>query len=300
MNLHALRIFEKVTVTGSVTRAAEVMNISQPAVTAQIRNLEKELGMVLLAPKGRGILLTEAGETLAEYAQRLFSLEKEIESNIADFQAGRSGKLRIVATYLPANLLLPEWVAKFKQRHESVEVVLTTANYRGAFDQLLNYQAEVAVYGGGWDEQPGIVWDELFEDELWFIVPKHHRLASQEITLTEMMKEPFILREEGSSTRDRLFSLCRAFNVNPPNVALQFNGLNETIRAVMAGYGANFISALAVREYVQRGDVARVYVKGVDLKNPIAICTRKGEKLSPQAGNFVKMIKQSVGKKSKQ
>lgn len=294
MNLHALKIFHSVAEKGGVTRAAEELLISQPAVTAQIRNLEKELGFALLAPKGRGVLLTDAGQLLAGYARRLFALEKEMESAVREYKAGFSGVLRIVATYLPANLLLPEWLARFKQEHPSVEVVLTTVNSREAVERLMHYDAEVAVYGGGWEEQPGIEWEELLEDELWFIVPKDHPYAGQEITLAEMMKVPFILREEGSSTRERLFSLCRALNVNPPKVGLQFNGVNEMVRAVMAGYGAIFISSLAVRDYVERGEVSRVYINSATLLNPIAVCTRKQEVLSPAAASFVSMIREQV------
>jgi len=294
MNLHALKIFHAVAEKGGVTRAAEELLISQPAVTAQIRNLEKELGFQLIAPKGRGVLLTDAGRMIAAHAKRLFALEREIESDVREYKAGFSGVLRIVATYLPANLLLPEWLARYKQEHPHVEVVLTTSNSREAVEHLLNYDAEVAVYGGGWEEQPGIEWEELLEDELWFVVPNGHPYAGQEISLSEMMKVPFILREEGSSTRERLFSLCRALNVNPPKIGLQFNGVNEAVRAVIAGYGANFLSSMAVRDYVERGEVARVFVRGLTLMNPIAVCTRKQETLSPAAEDFVGLIREEV------
>ncbi|WP_040951517.1 LysR family transcriptional regulator [Gorillibacterium massiliense] len=295
MNIHALRIFNIVAKRLSVTRASEELCISQPAVTAQIKNLEKELGNVKLihSTKGKGIELTDLGELLARQAERLFYLESEIEEVIANYQKSNSERLKIVATYLPANLLLPEWVAKYKQINEQVEIVINTSNSKGAFDQLLHYQADLAIYGGLAENHPSIDWDELFKDELWFIVPPNHRLANKNVCLAEMMKEPFILREEGSSTRDRLISLCKAYNVQPPVISLQFNGLSETIHAVMAGYGANFVSALAVHKYVQHGVVARVYVSDVDLKNTIAICTRKNDRLSEQARDFISLIKQN-------
>ncbi|MEK1830572.1 LysR family transcriptional regulator [Priestia megaterium] len=103
MNLHALRLFYTVAEKRSVTRAAEELNISQPAVTAQIKKLEQEINLTLLSPKGRGIFLTTAGEHLAKHAKRLFSLECEIESSIKQFRDGTAGKLRIVASYLPSN-----------------------------------------------------------------------------------------------------------------------------------------------------------------------------------------------------
>jgi DNA-binding transcriptional LysR family regulator len=292
LNIHALRTFHYAAKLGSITLAAKALYISQPAVTIQIKKLEVELSLVLFSLKARRIQLTAAGEMLFAQTIRLFALEHEIESYIDDYRNGKQGKLRIVATYLPANILLPQWVAKFKRSYENIEISMTTANSRIAFDHLLNYQAEVAVVGGGWEE-PGIEWHFLFEDELWFIAPMDHKFANQEVSLTEIMQEPFIMREEGSSTRDRLFALCKTYNVSQPIVGLQFTGLNETIRAVSGGYGINLISAMAVSEYLDRGEVARVYVKDVLLKRPIALCTRKGEILSPTAFNFVEMIKLS-------
>lgn len=299
MNLHALRLFYTVAHYGSVTQAAEHLKISQPAVTSQIKQFEKEWNTLLLVPKGRGIHLTDAGKKLAEQAGRLFSLEKHMEAFLNEYKDGKTGIVRIAATYLPANFLIPSWAAQFKRKHEDVEMIITTTNSRGAFDQLQHYEADLAVFGGGRDEQETelIQWEELFQDELWFVVPKGHPYADREIPLEDMVKIPFIMREEGSSPRERLLALCKTYNVKAPKIALQFNGLNETIRAVLAGYGAIFISSLVVKELVAGGDLARVHVEGVNLKNTIAICTRKQETLSPAAEHFVAMIKESLAKR---
>ena len=168
--------------------------------------------------------------------------------------------------------------------HEDVEIVVSTTNTRMAFDQLLRYEAEIAVYGGSGITHAGVQWDELFDDEMWFVVHPDHPYAGKEIELHEMMAEPFIMREEGSATRERLVSLCTTNNLAAYRIALQFNGLNETISAVKAGYGANFISSLVVNEDVQQGRLARVFVRGVQLRNTVfAVCTRAGEVLSPAA-----------------
>lgn len=293
MNLHALRLFHVIASTGSVTRASELLNISQPAITAQIKKFEKELDFALLKPQGRGIALTDAGERLAVLAKRLFAVEQQIEQFAAQRRDGMTGLIRIAATYLPAHFLLPAWIAKFKSHYEQVEMMITTTNSSDALNQLLNIEADLAIYGGLPEEYPDSVQtEELFRDELWFVVAPNHRLAGRSVTLFEMMREPFVMREEGSSTRERLFALCRTYNAPPPKVALQFNGLNEAISAVIAGYGANFVSSLVVREYVERGELCRVMVEGVHLENSIAVCTRKHEPLSAAAENFLAMIRQ--------
>ncbi|CAG7656496.1 LysR family transcriptional regulator [Paenibacillus allorhizosphaerae] len=293
MNLHALSIFRAVAHCSSVTRASEALLISQPAVTAQIRNLEKELGLSLIAPKGRGILLTEAGELVAAQAERLFSLEAEIERLLADYKEGRTGKLRIAATYLPANFLLPAWIAAFKSAYPDVHVILHTANTRQAMERLIRYEADLAVIGGGAEPEPGIARRLLFEDPMWFVVPCGHRLANREASFAEILQEPFVMREEGSRTREMLLALCRTANMKPPAAAVEWDGMNEAVRAVKAGYGVIFASAAEVREDVQRGDVARVMVREVEAVNPIAVYTRELEPLSRQAAELMNVIDHS-------
>ncbi|OPH59053.1 transcriptional regulator [Paenibacillus ferrarius] len=298
MNLHALRLFHVIASCGSVTRASELLKISQPAITAQIKKFEKELLLSLLKPQGRGIALTDAGEEIAQLAKRLFAVEQQIEQFAQHYRDGTNGSVRLAATYLPAHFLIPTWIAKFKQQFEQVEMIITTTNSNDALQQLLNVDVDIAIYGGIPEEYPDTIQtEELFQDELWFVVAPNHRYANQQVSLARMMKEPFVMREEGSSTRERLLSLCRTYNSSTPTISLQFNGLHEAITAVIAGYGANFVSSLVVREYVARGELCRVHVDGIHLKNTIAICTRKNEPLSASSLNFIQMIRQNPFRK---
>lgn len=294
MNLHALRLFHVVAETGSVTRAAEILSISQPAITAQIKKFEQELSLPLLKPEGRGIALTDAGEHFAVLAARLFAVEQQIEQYAAEYRDGGRGRLRLAATYLPANFLIPSWIAKYKQRYEQVEMKINTTNSSDALKQLLGVEVDLAIYGGLPEEHPDSIYaEELFQDELWFVVAPSHSYANQEVTLEEMTRIPFVMREEGSSTRERLLSLCRTYNAPAPSISLTFNGLHEAIAAVVSGYGANFVSSLVVKEQVRRGELARVMVTGVQLTNTIAVCTRKNETLSASVSNFIQMIRQN-------
>lgn len=135
MNLHALRLFHVIASAGSVTRASEILNISQPAITAQIKKFEKELSFALFKPQGRGIALTDAGEELTLLAKRLFAVEQQIEQFAQDYVNGSNGSIRLAATYLPAHFLIPTWIAKFKQQYEQVEMMITTTNSSDALKQ---------------------------------------------------------------------------------------------------------------------------------------------------------------------
>ena len=281
MNLHALRLFHAVAETGSVTRAAGQLRISQPAVTAQIRKLESELDLRLFEADGRGVRLTEAGRMLAERAARLFGLEADIERMLADYRAGRSGAVRIAATYLPANHLLPGPLAAFRTEREAVELKLVTVNSKTAFDLLLGCEADIAVVGGGRPAPDGLERIPLLEDAMLFAAPPGHPLAGRSASLAEVVRFPFVLREEGSSTREKLIACCRALNADPPRAALTASGPYETIRAVKAGCGIAFVSALEIRDELARGELAVIDVPDVAAVNPIALYTRRDDPLPP-------------------
>lgn len=291
MNLHALRIFVEVAARGSVTVAADALAISQPAVSAQIRKLEHELGMNLLTPVGRGITLTYEGQFLYEQARRIYDWEKEIETHLQEIKDGTKGKLRLASTHLPSHYLVPKWLAAYKQAHEQVEIEIRTGNSQQSIDRLLRCQADLAVITNeSWDDLP-IRRFHLTDVLFWFIVPAHHPFAGQKISLAELVEEPFLLREQGSSTRERLFSLCKENGVNPPRVGLQYHGLVESIQSVRAGYGVMLAPELAVREMVARGEVGRVTVPGVDINRPVYLCLREDDQNHrPVVARFLEMI----------
>ena len=290
MNLHSLRLFLAAARTGSVTRAAEALCISQPAVSASIKRLEQELGVALLAPNGRGILLTEVGHSLAAQADRLFRLEAEIERSVAAYKDGALGRLRIAATYLPANYLLPRMLARYKREFEQVEVELISTNSKRAFELLEGFEADLAFIGGGREAPPSIDSSVLLEDDMLFVVHAGHPLAGRSVSLQSLVREPFVIREDGSSSREKLLACCSMLNTGSPRIGLQVNGLSETIRAVKEGYGITFVSALEVRDDLKRGELAVVAVPDVQTKNPIAVCTRKDEPLWPAARRFSAIV----------
>lgn len=186
------------------------MSISQPAVTAQIRKLEAELGLVLVEPRGRGIALTHAGQFLYEQGRRIYDLEKELEKQLDALQKGTYGKLRIASTFLPSHYLVPTWLASYKRQFDQVDIEIRTGNSQQSIERLLRCQADLAIITNeSWDERP-IRRHHLTNVAYWFIVPAGHPFAGQEVALEELTREPFLLREQGSSTRELDASAARS------------------------------------------------------------------------------------------
>ncbi|MEK4027033.1 MULTISPECIES: LysR family transcriptional regulator [Bacillaceae] len=291
MNIHALRLFTKVAELKSVSKAAAILRISQPAVTIQIRNLEKEMGFTLIESKGRGITLTPNGEFLYKQAQRLFDLENDIENKIDQIKDSGVDDLNIAASYVPANFLLPKWLCHYKETYPSVMINVKTENTQQVIEQLLHYKADLAFVIEESKHHPDLDYQFLMDLEYCFIVPSHHHLAEETISFEKLMDEPFILREKGSSTKDLLLALCNLHKTPLPKIGMQLYGLNESIRTVAAGFGVMLAPSIAVADYIQQKQVARVYVKDIDIKRPTYLCTRKKEiDMLPHVSHFVDIV----------
>jgi DNA-binding transcriptional LysR family regulator len=142
MNLHTLRIFTNVAKLGSITEAANLLHISQPAVTAQIRKLEREIGVKLITGKGRGIQLTSEGEFLYEQGLRLFHLEEQIDEKLKIFLE-KTEKVQIASNYIAMNYILPPIIAGYKLENPDVDVYVSLGNVVSVERRLLNYESDL-------------------------------------------------------------------------------------------------------------------------------------------------------------
>lgn len=244
MNLHALRIFAKVAETKSVTQTADVLSLTQPAVTAQLRSIESEIGFRLFKRNGRGITLTEMGKILYPYARQVFEAEKEVEYQITLLQNGKKGRLRIASTYVPLNFLLPDWLAAFKTSSPQTEIELKSGNSAQVLESLLQYESDVAIAVIEDLHHEEILTSHLTNLSYDFIVPADHPLNGKTVPLERLSQEPFLMREEGSSTRDKLFSLFTSKGIKKPTVDLQFSGVHEAIQMIKAGYGITLVPVM--------------------------------------------------------
>lgn len=293
MNLHVLRLFYYVALTGSVTKASKKLHISQPAISAQIRKFEKDNDIKLLQIQGRGLILTPLGNKLIKPLEKLFSIEEQVQYLIEDHHNYPEGKLRIAGNYLATSVLIPKWASLFKQRFCAVEVHITTVNSHDAIEKLINFEADVAIYsdiGMPFADSDLFECRELYRDEYLFVVAPGHKYSLQEVTLKEIASEPFIMREEGSAARERLFQLCQEQQITPPKIELQFNGLNETIHAVMAGYGVSFVSSLVAEPLFKQGVLAKVDVPGISSANSILLGMRRREHQEMFVNDFISLV----------
>src|SRR5262249_13005860 len=201
MNLNHLAVFHAVAQAGSMTSGAERLDISQPAVSKQIQELESALGVHLFDRIGRRVHLSQAGELLADYARRLFALAREAEQAMADVRAVGRGRLVIGASTTIGSYLLPAVAAEFWRRHANVELLVEADHTEQVHRRLAGRELDVGLTEG-FVEDAELDAEVFHRDELVVIAAAGHRLAGlPRVSLSAVRQEPFLLREPGSGTR---------------------------------------------------------------------------------------------------
>jgi DNA-binding transcriptional LysR family regulator len=280
MNLNHLAVFHAVAQTGSMTRGAERLDVSQPAVSKQVRELERALGVHLFDRIGRRVHLSQAGELLADYARRLFALAHEAEGAMADVRAVGRGRLVIGASTTVGTYLLPGVVAAFWRRHPGVELLVEIGNTEQVHRRLAGHELDLGLTEGLIEEEE-LDAEVFHQDELVMIAAPGHRLAGQpRVPLSAVREEPFILREPGSGTRaveERALARLKL----PARVVMALSSTEAIKRVVAEGVGLAIVSRLSVRAECAAGTLAVLPVAGPRIERALHLVRRKGRRDGP-------------------
>jgi len=274
MNLHTLRIFTNVAKLGSITETARLLHISQPAVTAQIRKLEREIGIKVITSKGRGIQLTAEGKFLYEQGLRLFHLEEQIDEKLKTFLEKKE-KVQIASSYIVMNYILPSIISGYKLENPDVDLYISLGNVVSVERRILNYESDFGFVVQNNIGHKDLHFQKLMDVPFWFVVHPSHPLANKEVSIFDVSEHDFIYREPGSSTLDLLEAIFYAHNCPLPKVGLQMQGLPESIKIVEAGFGMLLAPACSVNESLAQGRLSRVFVEQIEVNQSLFMCTRK-------------------------
>ena len=291
MNLNHLTVFHAVAQTGSMTLGAERLDISQPAVSKQVRELERALGVHLLDRVGRRVRLSRAGEVLAAYARRLFALAHEAEEAMTDVRAAGRGRLAIGASTTIGTYLLPGVLAEFWRRHPRVELLVQIENTEQVHRRLAGHELDLGLTEGP-VEEGDLDTEDFHQDELVMIAAPGHRLAGRpRVPLSAVREEPFVLREPGSGTRaveERALARLKL----PVRAAMELGSTEAIKRVVAAGVGLAVVSRLAVAAERSAGTLAVLPVAALRIARPLHLVRRKGRRDGPALQVFCGVLRE--------
>jgi DNA-binding transcriptional LysR family regulator len=287
MNVEArLRAFAAVARTGSFSRAADALFVSQPGVSKHVAALEAELGAQLVIRGRGGITLTPAGQVLADYVLRAEALLANAQRALASGADAQIGTLAMAASGIPGTYVLPEVLARFHDQYPAVEVDLRLSTSAGALELVRAHDVELAVVGG-MTVPPELETEPLLEDEIVLIGPLS--LAARRLRATDLERWTWVSREEGSATRAAVEAARWQAGLRAVRT-LELPSWEAVKLAVASGVGIAAISRLALTLELRAESVAVLDVPRWQLSRTIAVVHARDVPLTPPAERFLRLL----------
>ncbi len=294
INVHLLKIFHAVARSGSFSRAASELAISQPSVSIQVGELERQLGVELFEPAGKSVRLTEAGRICYDYAGRILALMDEAQRAMDEVKGLGRGRLLIGATQTPGIYILPAILGRLKQEHPRIEIALRIDESRKIHEMVRRQELDLAVTGRR-IALPDLEAVRMADDEMVLVVAASHHLADvSEVTVSDLSREPFVMRERGSGGRELVDDALHRAGVYVTPV-LELEGVDAVKHAVAANLGVAMLSRCAVGLEVSSGRLRVVPVRNFKVERTIWLVRHRERQLPRAAQAFVALVTPPAG-----
>lgn len=292
MDLHVLELFCRIVESGSFSKAADAMYLTQPTVSGHIKKLEKDVGIRLLDRLGHRATPTKGGNLLYRYARRILTLRQEAQQALDEFKGGLKGELILGASSIPGGYLLPPLIGPFRARYPDISIVLKVSDSKEIIEAVIDGAYEIGAVGAQFDDGR-LEYRTFAEDEMVLVVPPAHPWASRKsVKVKELPSQPFLIRERGSGTRKIMEQALEQHDLSIGALkVIGEMGSNEAIRqAVKTGGGIAIISNLAVASDIKGGELHAIPVAGLKLTRPFYLITHRHRSRSPICSAFLAFI----------
>ena len=283
--LHQLKVFETVARNGSFTRAAEELLITQPTVSSQVKQLTKAIGLPLFEQIGKSLYLTDAGQELLITCQDIFEKLNNFEIKIADLKGTKQGQLKL-AVITTAKYFVPRLLGSFCQIYPGIDVALKVTNHQEIQQRMLANKDDLYVVSNT-QQNIDLTSKPFLNNPLVVVARKDHPLEGKKnLDLQELKGQPFIMREQGSGTRDSIIELFAEHNISV-KVKLEL-GSNEAIKqAISGGLGISILSEHCLISEGISGELTVLDFKHFPIKRRWYVSYLAGKKLSVIAETFL-------------
>ena len=286
--LHHLKVFETVARNGSFTRAAEELLITQPTVSSQVKQLTKAVGLPLFEQIGKSLYLTDAGRELLVTCQDIFERLNNFEMKVADLKGTKQGQLRL-AVITTAKYFVPRLLGSFCQHYPGIDVALKVINHQEIQQRMLENKDDLYIVSNP-HKDIDLKSQPFLNNPLVVVSRKNHPLANKRnIDIQELDKQPFIMREQGSGTRDAILKMLEEHNISV-KVKLEL-GSNEAIKqAIAGGLGISILSEHCLISERILGELTILDFENFPIKRRWFVCHLAGKKLSVIAETFLNYL----------
>ncbi|WP_445506210.1 LysR family transcriptional regulator [Niallia sp. 03190] len=290
MDYHLLT-FVTVVEKQNFTRAAEALHITQSAVTLSIKSLEKKYNAKFLDRTNKYVRLTNAGEILYKHAKKILTQYEQVERLIENTTDVVSGPLIIGSSYTFGEYLLPRYIADFINENKLVNPKITIRNSNTIVSQLLRGELNIGIVDGMIESHPNLSSTPFAKDEMVVIVDKDHPLARyEEVDLEDLYEETWIIREEGSGSRQTIDQLFNKFAFSPP-VVRSFGSTQIIKESVEAGLGISIVSKFAIQKETCMQTIIPLKIKNTSIIRTFSYVVPKTKFRARSVDLFLKKLK---------
>jgi len=276
--LQQLRILKAIASEKSFTRAAEILFVSQPSLSKQIKTLESRLNISLINRENNIISLTEAGKLFLQYSERILALCEESCRALNDLKSGDRGNLTVGASQTIGTYLLPRVLALFAQNHPQINIKVHVDSTRKIAKRVVDSDIDIAVVGGNVPEEleRNLKVESFVDDELILIIPKSHPFAlskKKKITKDDLYHLNFITLNSNSTIRKLIDNILIQNNIRTKqfNVIMQLNSIEAIKTAVSLGLGAAFVSSSAIEKEIELKTIEIVTIEDIKITRILSI-----------------------------
>jgi len=290
-DLDSLRLLMHIAATGSLTQAGQHHGLGQPAVSARLRAMERQVGVPLVERTARGSRLTEAGVLVTDWARQMVESASSLDAGLASLRDQEESRLTIAASKTVAEHLVPGWLAGLAQRHPAATMRLRAMNSVDVPDELTAGGADLGFVEGP-ETSPDLAERDVSADELVLVVPPAHpwaRRSPRSVQPNELLGTRLVQRDVGSAPRQLLDKVLDGED-GPTAVPLaEFSTNHAVVEAVLTGWGPAVLSDLTVGSELAAGTLLDVAVEGVDLRRTIRAVWRRATPLPALAAELVEL-----------
>ncbi|MEH6955329.1 LysR family transcriptional regulator [Neobacillus drentensis] len=283
-----LSVFISVADKRNFSRAAEELHMTQPAVSQQIQQLEKYIGAKLLLRTNKNVRLTKAGEIVYLHAKEITALFKRMSMLVNELNNEPTGLLKIGASYTFGEYVLPHILATMRNRFPNIIPSVHIGNTRDISKAILSHEIDVGIVEGEISHR-NIYFKTVSTDQMFIVAGGQYPYINKEVTRRQVEQENWIVREEGSGTRDATEKLFETLQIRPI-MLMEFGSTQLIKEAVEAGLGISYLSELTVKKERLLGTIQLLNVKGTPIKRNFSVITESVELHTKSMNVFIELI----------
>jgi DNA-binding transcriptional LysR family regulator len=292
MDLHYLELFNTIAKHGSYKKASDVLHITQPALSIQIKKLESQTNLKLFYKSGNKVYLSEDGLRLYEHTKKIFELVDDMERDITNSNDYIGGTINLGGSNTPGTYILPYVIGEMKKRYPLVTYNLHIANTTEIFAMIENGSLDVAVSGGICNFQETVYVEKILNDKLVVVASDKNALTRRkQIIFGDLLHENFVVHEKSSQlyTSYRMF---RELAKLPENVTMYLGSIDAIKHAVSANLGISIMPYFAVKAELDLGMLKELKIKNFDYDYPYHLIYNKKKNNSLTAQTFIEILKE--------